>query len=64
MKSMGMKSYTSDGWNINDIIIVIMTMLYSTLRLCTEKFRINFIPIRDFEFIDGHLETEIVIEML
>ena len=61
---MGMKSYTSDGWNINDIIIVIMTMLYSTLRLCTETFRVNFIPITNFEFIDGHLETEIVIEML
>ena len=61
---MGIKEYTTDVWNINDIFIVIMTVAYSTIRLSNDKFRVNFLPINDFEFIDGHLETEVVIEML
>jgi len=64
MKSMGIKVYTADVWNINDIIIIIVTIAYATLRLCTEKLRVNFLPINDFEFIDAHLETEVVIDML
>jgi len=64
MKAMGFGEYFTDCWNVNDFIIIILAIVYAILRLSNETFRKNFIPIDDFEFIDGHLETEIVIEML
>ena len=64
MKSSGLSNYFGDGWNINDMIIITLTYVYGTLRLFTERFRVNFLPIVDFEFIDGHLETEIALDML
>jgi len=61
---MGIKDYITDLWNINDIMSIIITLIYVTLRLRTDTLRVNFIPIQRFEFVDWHLETEIALDML
>ena len=61
-------SYFSDFWNINDLISVLITFIYCNLRLnlfgTSPKWAGNFILIKNIEFGESHLESEIILDNL
>ena len=64
MKDCGVRQYFTNFWNLNDFLMIWLTILYGALRMGTEQFRKNFVVVKDFEFVDDHLETEVLLEML
>jgi len=62
MLDAGIIDYLGSFWNVNDLVMIILTWTYCSLRLGTEKYRGGFLLIRNIEFNEEHLETEIALK--
>jgi len=57
-------SYFMDMWNMNDFTMIIGCWVYSLLSIFNESLQNNFLVIKGSEFIDNHLEDEVIIDLL
>jgi len=64
LSDTGFIDYISDIFNLNDLMMIIMTWVYCMLRLNTEDFGANFVLVRNFNNIDFHEETEYILDIL
>ena len=51
-------------WNMNDFTMIIGCWVYSLLSIFNESLQNNFLVIKGSEFIDNHLEDEVIIDLL
>ena len=54
--------YFLDMWNMNDLTLIIGCWAYSMYSLMNSDLLTNFLVIKNMEFIDNHLEDEVIIK--
>ena len=60
----GSKDYFTSLWNVNDFIMIMVYWIYFFMRLKTKDFSGDFILVKKLEYIDDHMELEIIIDQL